>query len=123
MKPLLIFDGDCHFCRGWIMRWRIQTGDGVDYEPFQKAAERFPGIPRENFEKAVQLITPEGPVYSGAEAVFRALAYAPGRGWPLWAYLNIPGLKAAGDAAYEFVARHRVLFSKLTQLLWGRHLE
>ena len=21
-KPLLIFDGDCHFCRRWIERWR-----------------------------------------------------------------------------------------------------
>jgi predicted DCC family thiol-disulfide oxidoreductase YuxK len=74
----MVFDGDCDFCRRWIARWQQATGDRVDYIPFQHlgVAERFPEIPREQFEQAAQLIEPSGHVSSAAEAVFRALAYA-----------------------------------------------
>src|SRR5437773_2587310 len=32
-KPLLIFDGECGFCRRWIERWQAKTGDRIDYRP------------------------------------------------------------------------------------------
>ena len=64
-KPLLIFDGDCHFCRRWIERWRDLTAGAVEYASFQEAAERFPEIPREAFESAVQFIETDGTVFSG----------------------------------------------------------
>ena len=35
-KPLIIWDGDCHFCRRWIERWSEITGDAVDYATSQK---------------------------------------------------------------------------------------
>src|SRR5437868_15016212 len=75
-RPVMVFDGDCKFCRYWISRWREKTGDQIDYEPFQKVAADFPEIPRAAFESAVQLIEPDGTVTSGAEAVFRALGCA-----------------------------------------------
>ena len=34
-RPLLLYDGDCGFCRLWVSRWRGITGEHVDYEPFQ----------------------------------------------------------------------------------------
>src|SRR3954462_10744316 len=71
--PLLIYDGDCHFCRRWIERWRELTRGTVEYEPFQELADRFPEIPRQNFEQAVHFIDTDGSVYRGAEAVFRSL--------------------------------------------------
>jgi len=118
-KPLLIFDGDCNFCGYWIGRWRQVTGDHVDYLPFQhpSIAERFPEIPRKRFDQAVQFIETDGRVYSGAEAVFRSLAY--GRQWPLWAYQRVPGVAPITEFAYRLVARHRTFFSFLTRLLWG----
>ena len=63
-KPLLVFDGDCHFCGLWIRRWRQVTGDAVDYLPSQdpSVAERFPEIPRARFDTAVQLIGSDGGV-------------------------------------------------------------
>src|SRR6058998_1154009 len=75
-KPLLVFDGDCNFCRRWIQRWRQSTGDRVDYLPFQspEIAEQFPELTREHFEQAVHLVEPNGEVFRGAEAAFRALA-------------------------------------------------
>jgi len=73
----MIYDGDCNFCKFWIVRWRETTGDRVEYIESQdpRVAEQFPELPRERFETSVQLIEPDGRVCSGAEAVFRALRY------------------------------------------------
>src|SRR5438270_11178277 len=72
-KPLLIWDGECHFCRRWIERWREITGDKVDYEISQNVADKFSEISREQFQRSVVLIETDGAVFTGAEAVFRSL--------------------------------------------------
>ena len=120
-RPLLIFDGDCGFCRFWIARWRRLTGDAVDYEPSQTPdiPERFPEIPRERFAKSVQFVEAGGRVTEGAEAVCRVLAAARRRA-PLWSYTHIPGAAATSEAAYRLVASHRPFWSRVTTLLWGR---
>jgi predicted DCC family thiol-disulfide oxidoreductase YuxK len=115
----MIFDGDCHFCRRWIERWRQQTGNAVEYEPSQKVAPQFPEIPTVEFQNAVILITPDGKVYRAAEAVFRSLACGRQR-WPLTLYEKIPGFASISETAYDFVSRHRELASNLTRMLWGR---
>ena len=116
----MIFDGDCHFCRRWIERWRETTAGEVDYEPYQEAAARFPEIPRENFERAVQFIETDGRLTSGAEAVFRSLCYGRGPRWPARCYDGLPGFAAVTDAAYRLVARNRMLASWGTRVLWGK---
>ena len=121
--PVLIFDGDCGFCRLWIERWRAITGEGVQYEPFQEAAGRFPEIPREAFARAVHLILPGGEVFRGAHAVFRSLAVVPGLAWMLWVYRHVPGIAPVTEYFYGWVARHRNLLYRLTRLMWGRHFE
>src|SRR5882672_983110 len=120
MKPLLVFDGDCGFCRVWIRRFQERTGDRVEYAPSQEVAARFPKIPAEAFARSVQLIDADGEVYEGALAVFRALALAPGGGLALGAYRRLPGFAAASERLYRLVASHRVLFSRITRLLWGQ---
>jgi predicted DCC family thiol-disulfide oxidoreductase YuxK len=123
VKPLLIYDGDCGFCRLWIARWQSFTGERVDYAPFQEVAERFPLIPRQDFARSVQLVTPGGATYSAAHAVFRTLAYTPGQSWMLWAYLHFFGVASLSEWAYRVVAHQRDFFYKVTHLLWGKHLE
>src|SRR6185503_17174184 len=49
-RPIMIFDGNCGFCGIWIDYWKRLTGDSILYEPYQEAADRFPRIPRENFQ-------------------------------------------------------------------------
>jgi lipase maturation factor 1 len=118
-RPLLIFDGDCGFCRLWIARWRAATGSRVDYAPSQEVAGRFPEIPAEAFRRSVQLVLPDGRVLQGAHAVFAALAEANRRAG-LRAYERLPGFAPATEAAYGLVARHRGAASAFTRVLWGR---
>lgn len=121
-KPLLIYDGECSFCRAWIARWQHVIGDRIEYAPYQDATSRLPDIPRERFAEAVVLIEPDGRRAHGAEAVFRSLAKAPGHGWMLWLYRFLPGFAPASDWAYRQVAGHRPAFERLTRLVWGPHL-
>jgi len=118
-RPLLLWDGDCGFCRRWVLRWRVRTAGRVDYAPYQIAAARFPEISLEAAAAAVHLVAPDGLVSVGAEAAFRALSYAPGGGRLLWAYERVPGFSRVSEAAYRLVAARRTFFSRLTALLWG----
>jgi lipase maturation factor 1 len=124
-KPLMIYDGDCNFCSRWIRRWQQATGDAVDYLPFQDArvAAQFPELPRNRFEAAVQLVEPEGAVFEGAEAVFRALAHKPHEHWLLDLYYHLPVFAAVSEWIYRGVAGHRRFFSAMTGLAWGRSVE
>ncbi|PYV25998.1 MAG: hypothetical protein DMG27_08175 [Acidobacteria bacterium] len=120
-RPLLVFDGDCSFCRFWVDAWKSLTEDRVACAPFQEVADQFPEIPLENFRSSVQLVMPGGEVFAGAEAVFRTLAYAPGKKWMLWLYERAPNVAPISEACYRIVAAHRSFFWKPTRLLWGSH--
>src|SRR5437868_3895468 len=116
-KPLLIFDGDCHFCRRWIERWRELTRGAIEYAPFQEVADRFPEIPREHFEQAVHFVGTDGSVYRGAEAVFRSLGNR--AKISNWCYEHVPGFAPVTETAYAFIARRRRFASFFTRLFWG----
>lgn len=119
-RPVLIYDGDCGFCRLWIERWRLATGDAVEYLAAADAAGRFPRLSPSALAEAVHLSEPGGRVSRGAEAVLRALALGGGaRRAGLFLYEKLPPFRAASEAAYEFVAARRTAFSRATRLLWG----
>ncbi len=124
-RPLLVFDGDCHFCGLWIRRWRQLTGKAVDYLPAQdpRVAQQFPELPRARLDTAVQLIATDGGVYSGAEAVCRALAENPAWQWLWRGYQTVPLFAGCAEWTYRLVAEHRPAFSTLTRWCWGRHVE
>ncbi|MGH9327863.1 MAG: lipase maturation factor family protein [Terriglobia bacterium] len=122
-KPLLIYDGDCSFCRFWVEYGRKLTKDQVDYAPFQEVRDKFPEIPREWFQRSVQLIQPSGGVTSAAQAVFQTIACAPGYGWLLWLYRYLPGFAPASEVTYRFVAGHRNSLDRLRLLVWDRKLD
>jgi predicted DCC family thiol-disulfide oxidoreductase YuxK len=121
-RPLAVFDGDCGFCRQWVERWKARTGPRVDYASSQEAAPRFPEIPPEAFDRAFQLVLPDGRVLEGAAAVLATLEKAPGDG-ALSALARVPILGALLELAYRLVASHRPAATALTRLLWGRSVE
>jgi lipase maturation factor 1 len=121
-KPLVIFDGDCNFCRRWVERWREMTQGAVEYAPFQEVAVRFPEIPAEAFAEALHFIDKGGTVYRGAEAVFRSLGSASGGHALIWSYEHLPGFAPITEVGYRAIARNRMLASFFTRQLWGNEV-
>src|SRR5215813_723594 len=119
-KPLMIWDGECHFCKRWIEGWREITAGEVNYATYQEAATRFPEIPIEQFKREVAFIAPDGETFFAADAVYRSLRYRPSRKWLAWSYDHVPGFAAISEAAYKLIARNRSFGSTLTRLLWGK---
>jgi len=118
-KPLLIWDGDCHFCRLWIERWQVITRGEVDYATYQELTDRFPEIPKGQFQKSVVFVDKDGEVFFAAEAVYRSLRYRSSRKWLSWSYDRVPAFAALSEIAYKIVARNRGFGSSITRLLWG----
>src|SRR5262245_55391872 len=106
-KPLLIWDGNCDFCRLWIERWRETTADNVDCITGHEAASRFPEISPDEFNRSLVLIQKDGTVFFGAQAVYRSLSYRRSRQWLAWSYDHIPGFAAVSETGYGLIARHR----------------
>jgi predicted DCC family thiol-disulfide oxidoreductase YuxK len=121
-RALLVYDGDCAFCRLWIDHWRTLTGERVQYVTSQEIAQKFPDVPRENYARAVQLIDEDGSRASGAAAVFRLYAKRQGFGWMKRLY-EAPAVAPVSEWVYRYVARHRPFFLKMTHLLWGKNIE
>src|SRR3954451_19247914 len=113
-KPLLIWDGECRFCRLWVERWRVLVGGRADDATFQQAAVWFPEIPREQFERAVVYIDSSGAVFSAAEAMLRSLGSSFPYRWLARAYDQVPGFAVVSEFVYRLVARHRPISSAIT---------
>ena len=113
-RPLLVYDGNCGFCRRQVGRWRDLTGDRVEYATAAEVQPRYPQVTPEMVRAGVVLLTTAGETITGAEAVLSALG-----GWKLWAYRRVPGVRAVADFVYALVARHRHGASALTGLLSG----
>jgi lipase maturation factor 1 len=112
-KPLLIYDGNCGFCKIWLDYWRRLTGDRIEYAASQDVGERYPQIPKEDFSLGVQLVRPDGSVASNAAAVFETLGHD--RFYrllaPLWEF------------GYGIIARNRDFFYHLTKWTFGTQIE
>src|SRR5262249_52031211 len=121
-KPLLLWDGECDFCRLWIERWKEITAGKIDYATYQEAAGHFPEIPRDEFKRAMVFIEPDGRAFFAAEAVYSSLAYRSSRKWLAWSYDRVPGFRAISENTSKVVARHRVLGSSITRFLWGKNV-
>jgi predicted DCC family thiol-disulfide oxidoreductase YuxK len=110
-KPILIYDGDCGFCRKSVGRLRLFLGDRLDYLPSQNAPTQFPQLSTVLFSHSVHLLEPDGRLTSAAHAVFRCLALRP-LGEPLlWLYQHVPFFATSSEGFYRWVARNRNLFS------------
>jgi predicted DCC family thiol-disulfide oxidoreductase YuxK len=121
MKPILIYDGNCGFCKKWVERWQVLTGDTVDYAPYQEVADHFPKISKDEFAEAVKFVDQDERIYSAAEAVFQLMRHKEAGGeWGLWFYKYFPGFSLASEFVYRNIAGHRDFFMNITRLFWGK---
>lgn len=106
VRPTLVFDGSCAFCRRWV--GRIQRWDrrnAISYLRLQDAAaESVSGRRRKDLERAVHLVRRDGAVFAGAAAARELFAELPG-GRVLSGAMRLPGAMAVAARAYAWVAR------------------
>jgi len=77
---------------------------------------QMPGVPvRQGLLEQVHLITPEGKVYRGAEAVGVLAGLFPESRY-FGRIILLPGIRDLARVVYRFVARHRFRLSRLTTL-------
>ena len=110
-KHTLVYDGACDFCSFCINRWKHLTKDRIVYAPYQAVSHQFSDIPISDFQTSVQFILDDGQVYSGAEAIFRALD----KRMFIWFYEKLPGFARITELVYRLVAENRSFFSRITR--------
>ena len=115
-KPVLLWDGQCGFCKIWVDYWKQLTGDRIEYRTSQEAGSEFPQINPRTFSQSVQLVRPDGSVASGARAVFESQGM-------LKTYESSRVFAAIAEWAYRFIAGHRDLFYQVTRFTFGRRIE
>ena len=117
--PLIVFDGDCAFCKQWVRRWQGMTGDRVAYRPSSEVVGDYPEIGAAGFKARVWLIEPDGQARGGAGGVFRLYELAGDLGWPNRLYQHVPGVAAVVEWGYDLVARYRGAAMTAIRVLFG----
>jgi predicted DCC family thiol-disulfide oxidoreductase YuxK len=105
----LIYDGECPFCRR-AAAWALQHARAniLEILPCQneERERRFPEITRAQCMAAMQLVMPDGRVYSGEDALPPLMERMKGWHW-VARVLRWPGIRHVSPAAYRWFANHR----------------
>jgi len=112
-RAVMLCDGDCGLCRrAVVLLQRAGARKAFEYIPFQEAPDFMAahGMGREQLERELHLITPEGRILRGFFAVRRACWEAPLL-WPLALLFSVPGMHWLGAPAYRLVAMNRARLS------------
>ncbi len=108
-NPVLVYDGECNFCRRSVDRIRRRDRQALfEYVPRQTPGveERFPRLAEGDFNTGVRLIEPDGSIHVGADAIYRvARRLSPWR-FVAWIY-RVPILTQIFRWMYAWVARNR----------------
>ena len=112
---LIIFDGQCRFCRGQVQRLaRWDHGQRLAFisahDP--RVAQRFPQLTHEQLMQDMYLIDAQGESYRGAEVVKYLSSRLPML-WLLAPWLHIPGSLPVWQWLYRQVAKRRYLWGKV----------
>lgn len=111
-RPVVLFDGDCAFCRRWVARLeRWDRKHRLELLPQQQRATRrdLPDIPEAALDRALHVVSPEGNVFEGARALAELGRWLPALA-PLRRAYRMPGIGWLSEKAYAWVARRRHRF-------------
>lgn len=109
-RGLVVFDGECRFCRRWIRHmneWFRRRPGAVAWQ--ETDLERL-GLTADRCRTAVQFVGSDMRTHAGSDAVARILIVA---GFPFnvaGRTMLLPGVRAVAGAAYRWVADNRDRF-------------
>lgn len=106
LRPVLVYDDNCAFCRRWVTRLkRWDRRHVIHVLPLQDpTAPEVVGRSRDALQQAAHLVGPDGAVFSGAAAARELCRYLP-FGWLGRAFFAIPGALPLAERAYRWIAR------------------
>ncbi len=108
-RSIVVYDGECPFCRTQIERMRGRDKLGrFDFLPRQTPGldDRFPQLKHGDFDTGMRLILPDGRVHVGADAVYEICRQLPRWRRVTWLY-RVPGIHALARRGYAWIAAHR----------------
>lgn len=113
-KPVLMYDGECAFCRKWMRWFQAHDASGnMEYlarqSPDREA--RYPQLNDAKYQGALQLILPNGEIRSGEMATATALQFITGIHWHLLGkFITLPGIRFCAHIGYKIIAKNRHRF-------------
>jgi predicted DCC family thiol-disulfide oxidoreductase YuxK len=109
-ERILIYDGDCEFCRRQVEFLRRHDVAGrIRAVAFQENDPARYGVSRAAAEEAMHLVAPDGRVWRGSAAAREVLALIPSLSFLTWLF-RLPGAMFIAERAYRWVARRRHRF-------------
>lgn len=119
--PLMVYDGNCGFCKYWIIKWKALTKESVNYAPYQRVMTHFKDVPVDYFKTAVRLILPNGDVISGPAAAY----YSNQNNWIFSrlykVYLKSPAFRKSSNRLYQWIADNRKLMYQISVRCFGKN--
>lgn len=109
LRPVLVYDGECSFCRAQIARIRrMDAHAAFEYLPRRAPGltDRFPQLAGGDLKTGMRLITPDSRVFVGADAVHQIARRLPRWRRLAWLY-HMPGFAALARRGYAWVSAHR----------------
>lgn len=108
-RGLLVFDGECGFCRRWVRHMNEWFGRHPESIAWQQADLKSLGLTEDSCRQSVQFVDEGMHVSRGSDAVARVLVVA---GFPFaiaGRVMLLPFVRGICGAAYRWVAdnRHR----------------
>lgn len=130
--PVLIYDGDCGFCKRWILFFERATKEAIKYIPYQNIFDSTsqkinnnsqsypPQLSKEHCQTSVQLVWTDNKIYSAAQAVCLVLTKVKGLSWLNKLYNHSDIVRNTMEWGYKKVAKNRTFFGSLSILLFGK---
>lgn len=108
----MLFDGDCGICRGLVdLLGRLDGWGRLDLVPLQAPGVLAElGISRQQAERALHVVTPDGEVHVAGDALRVILSELPWL-WPAAWLWRLPGFGWLVERLYHLVGEHRYQLS------------
>lgn len=108
-REVLIYDGQCNFCRASVKSLRKLDWTGrLAYISLhdERVGQRWPGLSHDQLMDQIWLVTKDGQTLGGADAM-RFLSLRMPTLWPLAPFMNLPFSMPLWRGIYRWIARNR----------------